>query len=127
RYRVVVGPATITAVANPLATLIPLILRFNTVKQAPAVGIIYPLLGGSTSPASGAACVNGSSTNSLDAFGDGCPYYVASLNSPGSSAVQAIAVDPNGNVLINDLSTQRLRVIYMGGTQMANVITLNNP
>jgi sugar lactone lactonase YvrE len=127
RYRVVIGPATYNGVANPLATLIAMNPTYATVTAATAVGNIYPLLGGFTSPASGAACVAGSSTNSLDAFGDGCPYNVASLNSPGSSAVQAIAVDPNGNILINDLSTQRLRVIYVGGTQMANVITLNNP
>jgi sugar lactone lactonase YvrE len=127
RYRVVVGPATYNGVANPLATLIAMNPTFSAVTAATAAGNIYPLLGGFTSPASGAACVTGSSTNSLDAFGDGCPYYVASLNSPGSSAVQAIAVDPNGNILLNDLSTQRLRVIYIGGMQMANVITLNNP
>jgi sugar lactone lactonase YvrE len=127
RYRVVVGPATYNGVANPLATLIAMNPAFNTVTAATAVGNIYPLLGGFTSPASGAACVTGSSTNSLDAFGDGCPYYVGSLNSPSSSAVQAIAIDPNGNILINDLSTQRLRVVFVSGEQMANMIVLNNP
>ncbi len=127
RYRVVVGPASYNGVANPLATLIALNPTYNTVTAATAAGNIYPLLGGFTAPASGAPCVTGSSTNSLDAFGDGCPYYVSSLNSPSSSAVQGIAIDPNGNILISDVSTGRLRVIYMGGTQMANVITLNNP
>ncbi len=127
RYRVVVGPATYNGVANPLAALIAINPTFNTITAATAAGNIYPVLGGFTSPASGAACVTGSSANSSDAFGDGCPYFVASLNSPSSSAVQAIAVDPNGNILINDLSTQRLRVIYISGTQMANAITLNNP
>ena len=127
RYRVVVGPASYNGVANPLAGLIALNPTYSTVTAATAAGNIYPLLGGLTSPASGAACVTGSSTNSLNAFGDGCPYYVSSLNNPGSSAVQGIAVDLSGNILVSDLSTQRLRVIYMGGTQMANVITLNNP
>ena len=127
RYRVVVGPATYNGVANPLAGLIALNPAYSTVTAATAAGNIYPLLGGFTSPASGAPCVTGSSSNSLDGFGDGCPYYVSSLNNPGSSAVQGIAVDPSGNILVSDLSTQRLRVIYMGGTQMANVITLNNP
>ena len=127
RYRVVVGPATYNGVANPLAGLIALNPTYNGVTSATAAGNIYPLVGGFTSPASAAACVTGSSTNSLDAFGDGCPYYVSSLNNPGSSAVQGIAVDPSGNILVNDLSTQRLRVIYMGGGLMANVITVNNP
>ncbi len=126
RYRVVVGPASYNGVANPLAAVIALNPAFSTVTATSAAGNIYPLLGGFTSPASGVPCVSGSSTNSLDAFGDGCPYYVSSLNSPNSSAVQGIAVDPNGNILISDLSTQRLRVIYMGGTQMANVIIANN-
>jgi sugar lactone lactonase YvrE len=127
RYRVVVGPASYNGVANPLAALIALNPTYNTVTAATAAGNIYPLLGGFTAPASGAPCVTGSSTNSLDAFGDGCPYYVSSLNSPSSSAVQGIAVDPNGNILISDVSSGRLRVIYMGGAQMANVITVNNP
>ena len=127
RYRVVVGPASYNGVANPLATLIALNPTYNAVTAATAAGNIYPLLGGFTSPASGSPCVTGSSTNSLDAFGDGCPYYVSSLNSPSSSAVQGIAVDSNGNILISDVSTGRLRVIYMGGALMANVITVNNP
>ncbi len=41
--------------------------------------------------------------------------------------VRGFAIDPNGNILISDVSTGRLPVIPMGGTQMANVITLNNP
>ena len=127
RYRVVVGPATYNGVANPLAELISLNPTYSTITAATAAGNIYPLLGGFASPAAGAACVTGSSTNSLDATGDGCPYYVSSLNNPSSSAVQGIAIDPNGNILISDVSTQRLRVIYMGGTQMANVISVNNP
>jgi sugar lactone lactonase YvrE len=127
RYRVVVGPASYNGVANPLATLIAFNPTYNAVTAATAAGNIYPLLGGFTSPASGSPCVTGSSTNSLDAFGDGCPYYVSSLNSPSSSAVQGIAVDSNGNILISDVSTGRLRVIYMGGALMANVITVNNP
>jgi polygalacturonase/sugar lactone lactonase YvrE len=127
RYLVVVGPASYNGVANPLAALIALNPAYSGITAATAVGNIYPLLGGFTPPASGMPCVTGSSTNSLDAFGDGCPYYVSSLNNPSSSAVQGIAVDPNGNILISDVSAQRLRVIYMGGAQMASAITANNP
>ena len=127
RYRIVVGPASFNGVANPMAALIALNPTYAGLTAAAAAGNIYPLLGGFTPPASGAACTTGSTTTALDAYGDGCPYFVGGLNSPSSSAVQAITFDPNGNILISDLSTGRLRVIYVAGSQMAAVITANNP
>ena len=125
-YRVVAGPASFNGVANPLATLIAMNPAYSAVTAATAAGNIYPLLG-ATSPAANAPCSSGSSASSLDAYGDGCPYSDASLNSPSSSAVQGIAIDPSGNILITDLSTKLLRVIYMGGAKMSAVITANNP
>jgi len=41
---------------------------YNSVTATSAVGNIYPLLGGGTSPASGAACTIGSATVSLDTW-----------------------------------------------------------
>ncbi|SEF60312.1 Pectinesterase [Bryocella elongata] len=126
RYRVVVGPATWNGVANPMASVISMNPTYSSVTAATAAGHIYPILGGATSPSSGAACYSGATVTALDALGDGCPAYVTSTNTSSSSA-QGVAVDPAGDVVFVPASDLRVRVLYMGGTAMAHLITVNNP
>lgn len=126
RYRVVVGPASWNGVTNPIAAVIALNSTYSSVTASTAAGHIYPILGGFTSPSSGAACTSGSTVNSLDALGDGCPYYVTSTSSSSSSA-QESAVDAAGDVIFAPAGDSRLRVLFMGGAAMAHLITVNNP
>jgi sugar lactone lactonase YvrE len=126
RYRVVVGPASWNGVSNPIASVIALDSTYSSVTAATAAGHIYPILGGFTSPSLGAACYSGATVNALDALGDGCPFYVTSTNT-NSSSTQGVAVDPAGDVVFVPASDVRVRVLYMGGTAMAHLITVNNP
>lgn len=124
RYRVVVGPASYNGIANPLAAIISLDPTYSGLTAATAAGRIYPILGGFTSPASaGIACAGSSGGSSLDTKGDGCPFY----QSTAGSGPQGIAVDSLGNIIFADNGSDLLRVLYMGGTAMANAITVNNP
>ena len=126
RYRVVVGPASWNGVNNPLAAVIALDPAYSSVTAATAAGHIYPILGGATSPSSGAACYSGATVNALDTLGDGCPFYVTSTNT-NSSSTQGVAVDAAGDVVFVPASDLRVRVLYMGGTAMAHLITVANP
>ncbi len=123
RYRVVVGPASYNGVTNPLAAILALNPAYSGLTAAAAAGKIYPILGGFTAPsAAGVACAAGGGT-SLDAKGDGCPFY----QTVAGSGVQGIAVDSYGNVIFGDNGSTLLRVLYVGGAAMANAITVNNP
>lgn len=127
RYRVVVGPASFNGVANPLAAAIALNPTYSSVTAATAAGKIYGILGASaTSPASGSACFTGSTATALDALGDGCPYYVTSTNT-NTSSVQGVTADADGNAIFIPANDGRLRVLYLGGANMARLITLENP
>ncbi|HEY4354914.1 MAG TPA: pectinesterase family protein [Acidobacteriaceae bacterium] len=126
RYRVVVGPVSFNGVANPLAAAIALNPAYSSVTAATAAGKIYGILGGYTSPAAAAACFTGSAATAADALGDGCPYYVTSTNASTSSA-QGVAVDSDGDAIFMPSGDGRLRVLYMGGTNMAKLITIENP
>ena len=126
RYRVVLGPAAFNGVANPLAAIIAQNPAYSSVTAATGAGHIYGILGGYTPPASGGACVAGSSATATDALGDGCPYYVTSTNS-STSSVQGVTVDPDGNAIFTPSSDGRIRVLYVGGASMARLITLTNP
>ncbi len=125
KYRVVVGPASFNGVANPIAAVLALNTGASTyagVTAANAVGKIYTILGAFTAPATGAVCGGPSGQKALDAKGDGCPFY----QSLDGSGPQGIAVDSFGNIIFGDNGNALLRVLYMGGTAMANAINVNN-
>lgn len=124
RFRVVVGPASYNGVANPLATVLALNTgnaAYSGVTAANAVGKIYTILGGFTAPGGGAYCNGSSLPKSTDGQGDGCPFY----QTTAGSSPRSVAVDSFGNVIFADNGYAFLRVLYMGGTAMANAITVN--
>jgi pectin methylesterase-like acyl-CoA thioesterase/sugar lactone lactonase YvrE len=130
RFRVVVGPV-IPGATNPLIAMLQMDPAYSSITAASAAGKIYPLVGGSqfTVPASGAACSPGSSSNSIDSYGDGCPFYNTSITTSGGF-VQGVATDAFGDFIFTDSqSVGRVRVIFAGGVSnpMAHVITVNNP
>ena len=57
----------------------------------------------------------------------GCADGVPAAGNPIGSSLQGIAVDAYGNVYFADQTTASVSVIYRGGTQVANFITLVNP
>ncbi|HEY0306713.1 MAG TPA: Ig-like domain repeat protein [Acidobacteriaceae bacterium] len=62
-------------------------------------------------------------TTALNSIGDGCPATQASLPS-----MQEVWTDHYGNIYIADFTgSYELRVVYRGGTPLANLITINNP
>lgn len=126
RFRVVVGPAAYNGVTNPLAAIIALDGTYSSVTPATAAGKIYPILGGFTAIAAGNFCSGSSGPKSLDAFGDGCPFYNNAISS-SSSSVYGVAFDSSGDAILSDAGDKLIRVLYMGGTQMGALITLENP
>jgi pectin methylesterase-like acyl-CoA thioesterase len=141
RFRVVVGPATFTlpngaVLTNPLGNIIALNPTYSSVTPTTAYGHIYPIMGafsttngGVTSPTTaGASCAGSLGGVTLDTIGDGCPFY-ESTNGASTSSTLGVGVDSDGNAIIMDQNNKVMRVLYVGGTTMANAIRLanNNP
>ena len=125
RFRVVLGPASYTppggsAVTNPLYGVIQLDPAYPTAHA----GYIYPIFGSFTAVTTGNFCNGTSGAASLDAVGDGCPFFHAS---GGSSTTFGVTTDAAGDAIFGDYTDSRVRVLYMGGAAMASLITLENP
>ena len=89
-----------------------LITADNSSVSTPAVGYIYTIVGkypGSNTPATAGAS------------GDGGPAAAALLSAP-----EDVEVDANGNLFIGDFGNNKVRVVYAGGSQVANLIALTN-
>jgi sugar lactone lactonase YvrE len=101
----------------------------NITNFTPVPGHIYTLAGAvqATIPQTGTPShyycnENSSGTVALASNGDGCPATEGYLQPRG------IAIDGNGNIFIANLGGgEGIRVIYAGGTQVANLITILNP
>ena len=126
RFRVVVGPASYNGVTNPLAAVIALDSTYSSITASTAAGKIYPILGGFTAVTAGNTCTGPSGAKSLDAYGDGCPFYNTAVNS-STSGIYGVVIDPSGDAIFSDAGNKLIRVLYMGGTQMASLIALENP
>ncbi|MDP9038031.1 MAG: Ig-like domain repeat protein [Acidobacteriota bacterium] len=57
----------------------------------------------------------------------GCSDGVAAAGNPIGSSILGIAVDASGNIYFSDTTTGTISVIYRGGSQVANLIKLENP
>ena len=122
RFRVVLGPASYKGVTNPLTAAIALDSTYST----PVAGDIYPIMGGFTAVTAGNFCNGSSGAKSLDAYGDGCPFYNTAI-STSTSSVYGVAIDPSGDAVMSDAGNKLLRVLYLGGAKMGALITLENP
>ncbi len=111
--------------ANPLASVIALSSAYSSVTASTAAGKIYPILGVTTAVAAGSYCNGSSGAKSLDAYGDGCPFYSNTIVSSTSNYL-GVATDSFGNAIFADAGTKTIRVLYMGGAQMAAAIVTNN-
>jgi hypothetical protein len=126
RYRVVLGPASYNGVTNPLYAVIQLNPKYATAHY----GYIYPVMGTFTAftqssvtynvptTAGGACSSAGATPVSTDAYGDGCPFFATTTG----GSVAGLTVDLAGNAIFLDNSKQLIRVLYVGGTQMASLI-----
>jgi len=133
RYRLVLGPASYNGVTNPLFAII----NMNP-KYAANEGYIYTILGSFSSftmntitynvpTAAGQACSSASTTiQSTDAYGDGCAFFETGKPA-GATSPAGIGVDKDGNPIFSDNTDGLVRVLYVGGTTMANIIITNNP
>ncbi len=126
RFRVVVGPASYNSVTNPLAAAIALDSTYSAVTPSSAAGKIYPIMGGFTAVTAGNFCNGSSGAKSLDAFGDGCPFFNTAVSS-STSSILGVVIDSSGDAIMSDAGNKLIRVLYMGGTQMGALITLENP
>ena len=122
RFRVVLGPASYKGVTNPLTAAIALDSTYST----PGAGKIYPILGGFTAVTAGNYCNGSSGAKSLDAYGDGCPFYNTAI-STSTSSVYGVAIDSSGDAVMSDAGNKLIRVLYLGGAKMGALITLENP
>jgi sugar lactone lactonase YvrE len=85
----------------------------NVVRMVNPAGIISTIVGK----------YPGSNTNApAGATGDGGPATQATLSGP-----EDVEVDANGNLFIGDFGNNKVRVVYAGGTTVANLIALTNP
>lgn len=84
----------------------------NVVRMVNPAGIISTIVG--KYPGSNAAATAG-------ATGDGGPATAALVSAP-----EDVEVDGNGNLFIGDFGNNKLRVVYGGGTVVANLIALTN-
>jgi sugar lactone lactonase YvrE len=98
------GGATL---ANLIATEIP--------GTAPLAGYIYTIAGNPLKTA-------GAGSGTANPNGIGVLASAAFLNTP-----EDVIVDSNGNIFIADEGNHVVRVIYVGGAKVANLITLENP
>jgi Glycosyl hydrolases family 28/Bacterial Ig-like domain (group 3) len=125
RFRVVLGPQTYNGVTNPLWTVLALNSAWSTLHA----GYVYSVASTSaTAPAKGASCAGGGT--STDAFGDGCLFTVAKVNSSTSDA-QGVGVDAAGNMIFTDAGNGLLRVLFVSGAgaagaAMTDAIEVNN-
>jgi hypothetical protein len=132
RYRVVLGPQTYNSVTNPLWAIINMDPSYTAHE-----GYIYTILGSFSSVISGGvtynipaaaagACSSASSTIvSTDAYGDGCLFFETGKPA-GATSPAGIGVDKDGNPIFSDNTDSAVRVLYVGGTTMANIISANN-
>ena len=58
-------------------------------------------------------------------MGDGCLFFETGKPA-GSSPVAGIGVDKDGNPIFSDNVDSAVRVLYVGGTAMGNIISANN-
>jgi len=89
----------------------------------PVKGNIYTIAGGYTST-SGLTCAQktGTTPSGSDAALDGCPA------TESEQAPRGIAVDSDGNIFVASVTpNSEIRIIYVGGTKAAALITLENP
>jgi sugar lactone lactonase YvrE len=70
---------------------------------------------------------NCSSTGAGCVFNSGCSDGVPAYLSPIGNSITSIALDAYGNLYFDDNSTASISVVYRGGTQVANFITLEDP
>jgi pectin methylesterase-like acyl-CoA thioesterase len=126
RFRVVVGPASFNGVNNPLAAAIALDSTYSGITASSAAGKIYPIMGGFTAVTAGNFCNGSSGAKSLDAFGDGCPFFNNAVSS-STSSILGVVIDSSGDAIMSDAGNKLIRVLYMGGTQMGALIALENP
>ena len=91
----------------------------------PVKGNIYTIAGGITAtPTEGTKYCNQAGTGVIgtDVSLDGCPA------SESEQGPRGVAVDGDGNIFIASVSPDsQIRVIYVGGTKAAALITLENP
>lgn len=78
------------------------------------VGYIYTIAGNPTKAA-------GAGSGSPNAIGTGVLASTTSFNTP-----EDVIVDANGNIFIADEGNHIVRVIYAGGTSVANLISIEN-
>ena len=87
----------------------------------PQPGYIYSLAGtpGLTkNPSAGSHCSGSSGPTAINSLGDGCPGTQSYVKARG------ITVDANGNVFFTNIGIdQSVRVVYVGGTAAAALIT----
>jgi hypothetical protein len=132
RYRVVLGPASYNGVTNPLFAIINMNPKYTANE-----GYIYTILGAFSAftsssvtynipTAAGGACSSASTTiTATDTLGDGCLYFETGKPS-GATTPAGLGVDKDGNPIFSDTQDSAVRMLYVGGTTMANIISLNN-
>jgi pectin methylesterase-like acyl-CoA thioesterase len=132
RYRVVLGPSSYNGVINPMFAIINMNPKYTANE-----GYIYTILGSFSSftqngitynvpTAAGGACSSASSTVvSTDSYGDGCLFFETGKPA-GATSPAGIGVDKDGNPIFSDNQDSAVRVLYVGGSTMANIISLNN-
>ena len=88
--------------------------------QSAPVGIASTASGGGTLCA-GSILTYAPTAASQKSVGDGCPATQSTMSAP-----VAMAIDRYNNVLISDQTNNLLRIIYNGGTAMANALIAAN-
>jgi sugar lactone lactonase YvrE len=88
----------------------------------PVKGNIYTIAGGVTTTPSNKYCNEVSGTSGLTSSLDGCP------GAETEQGPRGLATDADGNLFIASVSpSSEIRVLYVGGTKAAALITLENP
>lgn len=88
--------------------------------QSSPVGITSTASGGGTL-CTGSILTYAPTAASRKSVGDGCPATQSTMSAP-----VAMAIDRFDNVLVSDQTNNLLRVIYHGGTAMANALIASN-
>ncbi len=119
------GNNVIRVIYNGGATTASLITLTNPGKT-PTVGDIYTIVGSDANAPSAATAAPAPTTTVPAALpymadGDGGNPNAALLNVP-----EDVELDSLGNLFIADMSIARIRVVYMGGTAVANLISKTN-
>lgn len=92
------------------------VLSPSTRAQSAPVGIASTASGGGTLCA-GSILTYAPTAAARKSVGDGCPATQSTMSSP-----VAMAIDRFDNVLVSDQTNNLLRIIYHGGTAMANAL-----